>query len=372
MRVMTRTTPKNRTPRYDFSAGPAMLPTDVKESCRVAISEWGEQRLSLLETHHRSDVFLSLVHDTVSLVRELLEVPKQFRILLLPGGASMQFCMVPMNLAAQHKRANYLISGYWSHKAAIAAETWIEKRSYQCIISSEHPLALRCPQPISEHDVDYTFYTENETVEGIAWDTPPATQKTLLVSDMTSSLFGKKIAWERYALIFAGTQKNLATTGLTLVILRDELCNHIEGGKKHFFNYQTHSAASSVYNTPSIVSWFLVHQMLLWTKQQGGVESMSIQAQQRSTQVYHVLEQYDCYHLATHPKYRSFNNIVFSLQDQTLNPLFLQKAAEIGLSGLAGHRSRGDLRISIYNATPNKAVASLVAFIQSFAQTYGR
>ena len=355
---------------YNFGAGPAMLPQEVMQQAQQEFLDWHGIGISIIESSHRSEAFLSVARQTEADLRELLNVPKNYKILFLHGGASSQFAMVPLNLLANKNQADYLETGTWSGRAIKEAKRFCQVN----IVTSSAPQFTTIPEPNTwslDPNAAYVYYAENETIHGIEFQTVPQTGDVPLISDMTSSLLSRPLDVSRYGVIFAGVQKNIGSAGLAIVIVREDLLGQASNTIPSMYDYAIHAEYNSMYNTPPTYNWYMAGLVLQWTKQQGGISVMEQRAKSRSGKLYQIIDNSDFYHNAVSPKHRSRINIPFTLNDKKLEKLFLSEAAENGLLALRGHNSVGGIRASMYNAMPEKGVEALIAFMQDFEQRKG-
>lgn len=353
---------------FNFSAGPAMLPEEVLIRAQEELVDWQGTGMSIMEMSHRSKEFLQVSEQTEQLVRELLAVPTNYRVLFLAGGATSQFAMVPMNLLQDKQVAAYFNTGQWSKKALQEAQLYCQVE----VIGTSHEVdGLQCLPDLEKFELPaqaaYVHYCANETIAGIEFPQAPELPGDLpLVTDMTSSLFSKPCDIAKHGLIYASAQKNFGHAGITLVIIREDLIGHALPNTPSLFNYQKEVEQHSMLNTPATYSWYFAGLMLQWIKQQGGVQAMDQQSRNKSQKIYQLIDQSDFYINKIHPQYRSRLNIPFTLHDPSLDKDFLQQAKQAGLVNLAGHRSVGGMRASMYVGMPEQGVTRLAEFMQDF------
>ncbi|MDX1655717.1 MAG: 3-phosphoserine/phosphohydroxythreonine transaminase [Candidatus Competibacteraceae bacterium] len=354
---------------YNFSAGPAMLPTPVLERARQELLDWRGSGMSVMEMSHRSQEFISIATQAEEDLRELLAIPEHYRVLFLQGGASAQFAMVPLNLPGQ--RADYLNSGMWSKKAIKEAQHY---KQVNVVASSEAANFTTVP-PRQQWQLDpkaaYFHYTPNETIGGLELHEIPQVGQVPVVADMSSTLLSRPLDVSRFGLIYAGAQKNIGPAGLTLVIVREDLLGNAHPDTPSVFNYKLQAEAGSMYNTPPSYAWYLAGLVFQWLKEQGGLEAMGRLNRRKAECLYDYIDQSDFYANPIDPRYRSWMNVPFTLADGQLDKPFLAGARERGLVTLAGHRSVGGMRASLYNAMPEEGVTALIDYMGEFARRHG-
>lgn len=354
---------------YNFSAGPAVLPKEVLQQARNEMLDWHGSGMSVMEMSHRGKEFMSIAAQTESDLRELAGIPQNYKVLLLQGGASSQFAMVPMNLLRGKTTADYINTGQWSAKA-------IEEAGRYCTVnvaaSSKDANFTYVPP---QHDwklnaqAAYVHYTSNETIGGVEFHWIPEVEVPL-VADMSSDILSRPLDVSRFGLIYAGAQKNLGPAGLTLVIVREDLLGKPLPGTPTLYDYQIHAQNDSMYNTPPTYAMYITGLVFAWLKKQGGLTAMEKINMTKANLLYDYLDSTDFYHCPVAKTDRSRMNVPFTLKDSTLDGEFLKQAQHNGLLQLKGHRSVGGMRASIYNAMPAEGVAKLVAFMKEFASRH--
>ena len=356
---------------YNFSAGPAMLPEPVLERAREEMLDWHGSGMCVAEMSHRGKEFVSIAEQAEADLRELLEVPDDYKVLFLQGGASSQFAAVPMNLLRGGDQADYLKTGSWSKKAIT------EARRY-CLVNvaadTERERFTRAPAQSElalSDSAAYLHYTPNETIEGVEFPYVPETRDGPLVADMSSTILSRPIDVSRFGLIYAGAQKNIGPAGLTLVIVRDDLMGEASDAAPTMFDYKTQADAGSMYNTPPTYAWYLAGLVFQWLKDLGGLAAMAEINQRKAEKLYTAIDGSDFYHNPVEPASRSWMNVPFTLANPDLDADFLSEAKAAGLLTLKGHRSVGGMRASIYNAMPEAGVDALIAFMAEFERTRG-
>ena len=355
---------------YNFSPGPATLPYSVLQEAARDIVNFHDKGIGLIELSHRSKEFMAVAEETESLIRELLQVPDNYKVLFLQGGASSQFFMIPMNLLGPGKKATYLNTGTWSKKAIKEAKLFGD---VEVAYSSEDTTFDRVPAD-SEYEVapgsEYLYFVSNNTIYGTQFKAMPE-KDALLVSDMSSDILSRPIDVSRFGIIFAGAQKNMGPAGVTVVIIRDDLLDRTPDNVPTMLKYKTHADKGSMFNTPPCFAIYCVGRVLNWLKEQGGVAEMEKINKRKAAKLYEAIDATDFYRGHAQKDSRSLMNISFNLPTPELEAQFIQEAAQVGLDGLKGHRSIGGCRASIYNAFPEEGVDKLVDFMASFAKTNG-
>ena len=355
---------------YNFGAGPAMLPREVMQLARAEFLDWHGTGMSLMEMGHRSDEFMSIAAQTEADLREILDIPDNYKVLFLQGGASSQFAMVPLNLLMDKKSADYFHTGIWSGKAVIEAERFCKVN----VIVEEGGQVMSIPEQKTwslNLDAAYVYYTDNETISGVEFPFIPEVGDVPLVADMTSNLLSRPLNVSRYGVIFAGAQKNIGPSGLVIVIVREDLLGHAPKHIPSMYDYAVQAKNDSMVNTPPTYSWYMSGLVLKWVKQQGGLKAMEKLSHIRSGKLYQVIDESDFYHNPVNPRYRSNMNVPFTLFDDSVDEKFVNEAKDHGLVGLEGHRSVGGMRASMYNAMPEEGVDALITFMQEFERSNG-
>ena len=350
--------------KYNFGAGPSILPQEVMKATSDACVEFQGMGLSLMEISHRTKEFQTVMDEAQALFKELLNIPEGYSVLFLGGGASLEFCMVPYNLL--NKKAAYLNTGVWAKKALKEAKLFGEVVEVASSADANYtfiPKGYTIPA-----DADYFHITTNNTIYGTELhedlDSPVP-----LVADMSSDIFSRPVDVSKYGLIYGGAQKNLSMAGVTFVIVKDELLGHVDRPIPTMLDYRTHVEKGSMFNTPPVVPIFCALQTLKWIKANGGVEAMQKRAEERAEVLYSEIDRNKLFRATVTAKEdRSYMNICFVMADEykELEADFLKFATERGMSGIKGHRSVGGFRASCYNAMPLEGVKALVACMQEF------
>ncbi len=352
----------------NFNAGPAALPLAALERAQKELLDLNGSGMSVMEHSHRGKQYEAVHNEAIGLVRELLAVPENYDVLLLQGGASQQFAVVPMNLLPAGKSADYILTGSWSQKAYKEAKNLGTVRVAGT--TEKDKKFARVPKQ-SELELDpnaaYAHITSNNTIFGTQWHEFPNTGSVPLVADMSSDIMWRPIDVSKFGLIYAGAQKNLGPSGLVVVIVRKEL---VAAGRQDIpviFQYRTHADNNSLYNTPPTFSVYMLRNVLAEIKRSGGLAAVEKLNREKGKLLYDAIEERgDFYSCPVEKDSRSYMNVVFTLKTPELEAEFLAEAQKRGMSGLKGHRSVGGMRASIYNAVPLEAVRSLAEFMRSF------
>ena len=355
---------------YNFCAGPAALPTAVLERAQRELPNWHQRGLSIMEMSHRSADFMSVAHKAEADLRTLLAIPDNYKVLFLQGGASLQFSAIPLNLLGKNNKADYIDTGIWSQKAIEEAQRYGD---IHVAASSQANGYSEVPEQSAwqlRDDVAYVHYTPNETIGGLQYDFIPDTTAPL-IADFSSSILSEPLDVSRFGLIYAGAQKNIGPAGLTIVIVRDDLLAQSRPEMPTLLGYAAQAKNESMINTPPTFGWYLSGLVFEWLLEQGGLAAMQQINLQKANLLYGYIEQSEFYANPIAARNRSIMNVPFTLADSTLEKTFLKEAEAAGLLNLAGHRSVGGMRASIYNAVPLEGVQALVSFMQDFAKQHG-
>ena len=351
----------------NFSAGPAALPEPVLDRAREGLPVFGQTGMSVMEMSHRSAAYTEIHEGALALVRSLLGVPDGFEVLFLQGGATLQFSMVPMNLLAPDRSADYVLTGSWSKKAFVEAKKHGRARVAGSTEDADG-VFRRIPSPAElglDPAASYLHLTTNNTIFGTQWPELPDADAPL-VADMSSDILSRPIPWEKFGLAYAGAQKNLGPAGVTLVVVRRDLLARIPDDLPTMLDYRPHVEQGSRYNTPPTWSIYVTGLALEWVREQGGVEAMQRRSRERARLLYDLLDAGDFYRGTAEPESRSLMNVTFRLPSEQLEQRFLAAAAERELIGLKGHRSIGGIRASLYNAMPMAGVERLAELMEEF------
>jgi phosphoserine aminotransferase len=356
---------------YNFSAGPAVLPVAVLEEAQRDMLALPGVGMSVMEISHRSKTFDEIIGGAEQGLRELMGIPENYKVLFLQGGASLQFSMIPMNLLPEGQTADYIITGSWGKKALKEAK---RTGTINVAANTEDSRYSRTPE---QHELKlsanaaYVHLTSNETIEGVEWKDLPDTGDVPLVSDASSNILSRVEPVEKYALIYAGAQKNMGPSGLTVVIIRDDLLARVPDGLHTMLDYRTHVENDSLYNTPNTWGIYILNLVCKWLKGKGGLAGMQRENEAKAKLLYDAIDAGDFYRGHAAPESRSLMNVTFRLPSEDLEKQFVKEATEARLDGLKGHRSVGGLRASIYNAFPREGVEALVEFMKEFERKNG-
>ena len=355
---------------FNFSAGPAMLPTEVLERAQVEILDWNGSGMSVMEMSHRGKEFMSIAEKAESDLRQLMAIPDNYKVLFVQGGASSQFAMVPINLLNGGKSADYLLTGQWSKKAIAEGKRYCD---VNVIADTSETKFTTVPSEDSlrfNNDAAYVHYTPNETIVGVEFPYVPDTGDVPLVADMSSTILSRPIDVSKYGVIYAGAQKNIGPAGITVVIVREDLVGKAMANMPVMFDYSTHVDNGSMYNTPPTYSWYLSGLVFDWLLQKGGLEGMAEINRRKAEKLYAAIDDSDFYSNPVALECRSWMNVPFILANAELDAKFLEEAGNNNLKTLKGHRSVGGMRASIYNAMPEQGVDTLIDFMTDFARRY--
>ncbi|MBF0176885.1 MAG: 3-phosphoserine/phosphohydroxythreonine transaminase [Magnetococcales bacterium] len=357
---------------HNFSAGPAVLPQEVLEQARDEMLDYRGSGMSVMEMSHRSKEYLAIIEGAEQLVRELMGVPANYKILFQQGGATLQFAMVPMNLLTRPDQiADYILTGSWSKKAAKEAKLFTSGVRHPA--SSEKVNFTRIPRQEELQltpDAAYVHMTSNNTIFGTEYFYTPATGNVPLVADMSSNILSRPVDVSLFGLIYAGAQKNLGPSGVTLVIVREDLLGR-KGGLPSMLDYKVQVENQSMLNTPPTYAIYILGLVLQWVKKQGGVAAIEGRNMRKAARLYDAIDQSGFYLCPTEKESRSRMNVPFTLAKAELTDTFLAEAKKAGLVSLKGHRSVGGMRASIYNAMPESGVDALIAFMRDFQARHG-
>jgi phosphoserine aminotransferase len=357
---------------FNFASGPAVLPESVLRQAQEELLDWGGRGFSVMETSHRTDALVDVMQQTEALLRELLAVPANYRVLFLQGGGHQQFAMVPINLLGAKFHADYIVSGHWSRAAADEARRYC---SVGLAADTAAAGATRVPVQAElqlDPDAAYAYYCPNETIHGVEFDYVPASGSVPLVADASSSFLSRPLDVAAHGLVFACAQKNFGPAGLTAVIVRDDLIGHASGRWPTLLDYRTHADAKSLWNTPATFAVYLAHLVLKWLQAQGGVAAIERLNVEKSALLYDTIDGSGGFYVNRVARAnRSRMNVPFSLADESLDVAFLAQAEAHDLVQLKGHRSVGGMRASLYNAMPHAGVQALTAFMREFQRKHG-
>lgn len=357
---------------FNFSAGPAVIPQTVLEKAQSEILSLNGIGMSVMEISHRSKDFAPILAAAESGLRSLLNVTGNYKILFLQGGATQQFSMVPMNFLGQNETADYIITGAWGKKALKEAKRCGNAVAISSTADEGYKSVPDQAEPNFSPNAKYVHYTSNETIEGVEFKYDLDAGGIPVVCDASSNILSKPLDVEKYALIYAGAQKNIGPSGVTVVIIRDDLLAAVPEGQHSFLDYRLIAENDSMLNTPNTWGIYLISLVCEWLRDQGGLAAMQAKNEKKAAILYDAIDASDGYYSGhAKPEARSLMNVTFRLPSEDLEKQFASEAAAAGLDGLKGHRSVGGIRASIYNAFPLKGVETLVGFMQDFARKNG-
>lgn len=367
----TRSCPTSNERGYNFGAGPAMLPEPVLLEAQQALLNWKNTGMSVLEINHRHPVFLELLSETEHLLRSLLSIPEDYHVLFLTQPARMQFSMIPMNFIHPAVQAGYIISGTWSDEAYKEAS---RLSNAYCVATNQASSFTVLPE-LNPRDIRdgtaYLYYTPNETVDGLRLPHVPFREKRIpLIADMTSCLLSEPLSISDYGLIFAGIQKNIGPSGMTIVIVHDHLLKTISQTLPAMLDYRVHAKAHSLAATPAVFQCYLSYLMFQWVEAQGGISALYEKNRQKAELLYRYIDSSDFYHCYVKGEGRSLMNVCFYLNEKDKEDLFVREAELRKLYALQGHRRKGGLRVSLYNPMPIEGVYALIDFMKAFEASH--
>jgi phosphoserine aminotransferase len=353
---------------YNFYAGPAVLPEEVLLEAKEDLLSYKGTGMSVMEMSHRSKTFDEIIKNAESDLRKLLNIPENYSVLFLQGGATLQFSMVAMNLMPPKNKADYINTGSWSKKAIKEAKRVGE---VNIAASTEEENFTRLPRQDElklDPEASYVHFTSNNTIFGTEWKKEPEVGDVPLVCDASSDILSRKIDVSKYALIYAGAQKNMGPAGASLVIIRNDMLERSSDSLHTYLNYKTHAEKNSLYNTPPTFTVYIIGLVYKWLLKNGGLEAMEKLNREKADMLYNFIDESDGYYkgTVTVKEDRSLMNVTFRMLNEDLEKKFVAEATEKGFVGLKGHRSVGGLRASIYNAFPKKGVEDLVEFMKDF------
>ena len=356
---------------FNFSAGPAVLPVPVLEEAQRDMLSLPGVGMSVMEISHRSKTFDAIIGSAEAGLRELLKVPENYHVLFLQGGASLQFSMVPMNFLPADGSADYVLTGSWGKKAlkeakkvgAVNVAATMADGGFTRVPSREE-------MSLNPHAA-YIHITSNETIEGVQWKREPNVGDVPMVADMSSDILSREIDVSKYGLIYAGAQKNMGPSGVTVVILRHDLLERIPENLATMLDYRVHVDNKSLYNTPNTWGIYILNLVCKWVQEKGGLATMESENEEKARLVYEAIDATDFYRGHADMDCRSTMNVTFRLPAEELDKKFVSEATAQGLDGLKGHRSVGGIRASIYNAFPRAGVEALVSFMKDFERRNG-
>ncbi|UXY14405.1 3-phosphoserine/phosphohydroxythreonine transaminase [Chitiniphilus purpureus] len=355
---------------YNFSSGPAVLPREVMLAAQAELTDWHGTGMSVMEMSHRGREFTQIITEAEADLRKLLALPSDYTVLFMQGGAHFHFAMVPLNLAQEGDTVDYVDTGHWSRIAIKEARRYA---NVHVVASGEAGRFTSIPDEAQwQHSskAAYLHYCSNETIGGVEFPFVPQSQAPL-VCDMSSNILSQPLDVSRFGLIYAGAQKNIGPSGLTLAIVRDDLLGRARAATPTMLDYQVHAAADSLYNTPPTFAIYVAGLVFKWLLEQGGLAGIAQRNIEKAALLYETLDASGFYHCPVDRPYRSRMNVPFRLTEDRLDDAFLEGAKARGLLQLKGHRSVGGMRASIYNAMPLEGVKALCDYLREFEKTHG-
>jgi phosphoserine aminotransferase len=356
---------------FNFSAGPAVLPVEVLEEAQRDLIALPGVGMSILEISHRSKPFDDVIEGCEADLRALAAIPANYHVLFLQGGASLQFSMVPMNLLPPGGSADYIVTGSWSEKAVKEAKRVGAVKIAATTAADNYTRVPKQSELTLDPGAAYVHYTTNNTIFGTEWHHLPDVGRVPLVADTSSDMFSRPIDIGKFGLIYAGAQKNLGPSGLTLVIIRDDLVSRTPASLATMLQYGVHVENKSMYNTPPVFGVYIMRLVLKWLLKEGGLPAIDASNARKAQTLYAEIDRTGYYRGHAQPDSRSRMNVTFRLPSEELEKKFVKESTAAGLDGLKGHRSVGGLRASIYNAFPESGVDALVAFMKEFERVNG-
>ncbi|CAJ0992850.1 Phosphoserine aminotransferase [Pantoea sp. Nvir] len=357
---------------HNFSSGPAMLPVEVLRRAEQELTNWQGLGTSIMEISHRSKEFVKVAEEAIQDFRDLLKIPANYKVLFCHGGARAQFAAVPGNLLGEVIKADYVDGGYWSYSAIQEAKKYCTPNTVDVKITYDGKNAIL---PMNKwklsSDAAYVHYCPNETIDGIAIEEQPDFGDKIVVADFSSTILSRPLDINRYGVIYAGAQKNIGPSGLTVVIVRDDLLSKSRHYMPSILDYRVLAEHNSMFNTPPTFAWYLSGLVFKWLKEKGGVSEINKVNQIKANLLYSLIDKNDFYRNNVYEENRSRMNVPFQLIDSSMDKLFLEESFNAGLHALKGHRIVGGMRASIYNAMPLESVTVLTDFMADFARRHG-
>lgn len=353
---------------YNFSAGPAVLPEEVLKEAAEEMLDYKGTGMSVMEMSHRSKAYQAIIDEAEKDLRELMNIPDNYKVLFLQGGASQQFAMIPMNLM-KNKKAGYIVTGQWAKKAFSEAKLYGEAVKLASSEDETFSYIPDCSDLDIPEDLDYVYICENNTIYGTKYKTLPNTKGHILVADVSSCFLSEPVDVTKYGIIYGGVQKNIGPAGVVIVIIREDLITEDTlPGTPTMLKYKTHADNGSMYNTPPCYGIYICGKVFKWLKAQGGLAAMKERNEKKAAVLYDFLDQSKLFKGTVRKEDRSLMNVPFVTGDEELDAKFVKEAKEAGFENLKGHRTVGGMRASIYNAMPLEGVEKLVAFMKKFEE----
>ncbi|MCF6298430.1 MAG: 3-phosphoserine/phosphohydroxythreonine transaminase [Thiomicrorhabdus sp.] len=359
---------------FNFSAGPAMLPEAVMLRAEKEFLNWNNTGMSVMEMSHRSKEYMSVAHQAEADLRDVMEIPDNYKVLFLHGGASMQFSGIPLNLTQPNDTVDYFDTGVWSAKAIKEASRYA---NVNLVVGGDEANPTEIPDIATWNfnpEAKYIHFCSNETITGLAFQEEHLehifAQGKTVIADMSSDILSRPIDVSRYGIIYAGAQKNIGPAGLAIMVIREDLIGQARDITPSLVNWATYADHGSMLNTPATYSWYLAGLVFDWLKTTGGVQAISIVNERKAKKLYDYIDQSSFYSNSITPTQRSWMNVTFFLKNNMLDEVFLEKSKEAELLSLKGHKAFGGMRASIYNAMPEEGVDALIAFLTTFAEQH--
>ena len=356
---------------FNFAAGPAALPEPVLARAQAELLNWNGLGMSVMEVSHRGADFVAYAERSERNFRSLLSIPDNYKVLFLPGGATLQFASVPLNLTQPGDSADYVLTGSWGKKAKSEAERYITVNVAADTAASNYTTITPVAEWALSPDAKYVHYTPNETIHGVEFHDIPDVGDTPLVADMSSTILSRPLDIARFGVIYAGAQKNIGPAGLGIVIVREDLLGHARRETPGIVDFKTMADSDSMWNTPPTFAWYLAGLVFDWLIEEGGVQAMEQRNSAKAAKLYACIDASDFYTNKVDVHCRSRMNVPFTLKDPSLDQRFLAESKAAGLANLKGHRMVGGMRASIYNAMPEEGIDALIELMSEFEKQYG-
>lgn len=353
---------------YNFSAGPSMLPESVLNKAAAEMLDYQGSGQSVMEMSHRSKIYKTIIDGAEALLRELMNIPDNYKVLFLQGGASTQFAAIPLNFMNNSGKADYIVTGQWAKKALAEAQKYGDAKA---VASSADKTFTYIPKTKREDfrpDADYVYICMNNTIYGTVYHELPDTGDIPLIADISSCFLSEPLDISKFAMVYGGAQKNVAPAGLTIAIIREDMLGNARDITPTMLNYQIHADNGSMYNTPPCYTIYICKLVLEWIQNLGGLEKMKLRNETKAKMLYDFLDSSKMFRGTVVPEDRSLMNVPFVTDSDELNAKFIKQAEEAGFVNLKGHRTVGGMRASIYNAMPVEGVEKLVAFMKKFEE----
>ena len=353
---------------YNFSAGPSMLPESVLNKAAAEMLDYQGSGQSVMEMSHRSKIYKTIIDGAEALLRELMNIPDNYKVLFLQGGASTQFAAIPLNFMNKSGKADYIVTGQWAKKALAEAQKYGDAKA---VASSADKTFTYIPKTKREDfrpDADYVYICMNNTIYGTVYHELPDTGDIPLIADISSCFLSEPLDVSKFAMVYGGAQKNVAPAGLTIAIIREDMLGNARDITPTMLNYQIHADNGSMYNTPPCYTIYICKLVLEWIKNLGGLEKMKLRNEKKAKMLYDFLDSSKMFRGTVVPEDRSLMNVPFVTDNDELNAKFIKEAEDAGFVNLKGHRTVGGMRASIYNAMPVEGVEKLVAFMKKFEE----